>query len=71
MAELAVRIVQMGILAKLRNRKFFHLDELNDVLTQELVILNTKTTKRYPESRYTCFSKTDQQFLNPLPSRGY
>lgn len=71
MAELAVRIVQMGILAKLRNRKFFHLDELNDMLTQELVILNTKTTKRYPESRYSCFSKTDQQFLNPLPSRGY
>lgn len=71
MAELAVRIVQMGILAKLRNRKFFDLDELNQVLKEELVILNTKTTKRYPESRYVCFTKTDEPFLNPLPAAPY
>ena len=71
MAELAVRIVQMGILAKLRNHRFFSLDELNHTLSQELCKLNTKTTKRYPESRYVCFSKTDEQFLNPLPAKAY
>lgn len=60
MAELAVRIVQMGILAKLRNHRLFSLDELNHTLSQELCKLNTKTTKRHPESRYVCFSKTDE-----------
>lgn len=71
MAELAVRIVQMGILAKLRNHRLFSLDELNHTLSQELCKLNTKTTKRYPESRYVCFSKTDELFLNPLPAKAY
>lgn len=71
MAELAVRIVQMGILAKLRGRRFFDLDELNQALTQQLAILNTKTTKRYPQSRYTSFINTDALFLNPLPDAAY
>lgn len=35
------------------------------------MILNTKTTKRYPESRYVCFTKTDEPFLNPLPAAPY
>lgn len=71
MAELAVRIVQMGILAKLRNHKFFSLNELNQKLTQELTLLNTKTTSRYPESRFICFTKTDEPFLNSLPAMPY
>ena len=71
LAELSVRIVQMTILAKLRNRKFFSLAELNAALQEELAQLNNKITKTFPKGRYQSFLNVDKPLLAPLPNQPF
>ena len=71
LAELSVRIVQMTILAKLRNRKFFSLAELNATLQEELKNLNNRVTKRFPNSRYQSYLNIDKPLLTPLPTEKF
>lgn len=67
LAEVSVQIVQRGILAKLRNRTFFSLDELNEAIALGLIELNNKTTKRFIVSRYEQFLQFDKPYLTPTP----
>ena len=67
LAEVSVKIVQMGVLARLRNRKFFSLDELNAAIQPLLDDINRKTTKRFQQSRYERFVNIDAPALKPLP----
>ena len=67
LAEVSVKIVQMGILARLRNRKFFSLDELNDAIKPLLADINAKTTPRFQKSRLERFLEIDAPALQPLP----
>ncbi|OAV01449.1 MULTISPECIES: IS21 family transposase [Moraxella] len=71
LAEVSVQIVQRGILAKLRHRTFFSIEELNEAISEQLIELNNKTTKRFTTSRYEQYLLYDKPFLTQLPARTF
>lgn len=66
--EVAVLIVQRWIIAKLRNRVFFSLAELNAAIADLLQQLNEKPYKRLPGCRRSRFELMDKPALRPLPA---
>lgn len=71
LAEVSVQIVQRGILAKLRHRTFFSIEELNEAISEQLIELNNKTTKRFTTSRYEQYLQYDKPYLTQLPTRKF
>ncbi|WP_339437324.1 MULTISPECIES: IS21 family transposase [unclassified Pseudomonas] len=71
LAEVGVQIVQRFVLARLRNRTFFSLDELNQQITYWMEQLNQRVTRTYPKSRLARFQETDAPALQALPERQY
>ena len=69
--EVAVQVVERWILAKLRNRQFFSLRQLNQAIAELLEDLNNKPFQKLPGSRKSAFESMDQPALNPLPSQPY
>ena len=69
--EVGVQVVQRWILARLRNRTFFSLAELNEAIAELLVDLNDRPMRRYGASRRELFEKLDQPELLPLPDRTF
>ncbi|MEK6706383.1 MAG: IS21 family transposase [Bdellovibrionota bacterium] len=69
--ETAVLIVERWILARLRNRKFFTLEELNEAIRELLVRLNQRLFKKLDGSRESVFKTIDQPALKQLPSLRY
>lgn len=69
-AEVGVQLVQRWILAALRNRTFYGLDELNEAIAGLLDLLNRKPFKRMPGSREQLFQR-ERELLGPLPARPY
>jgi len=65
--ERAVQVAQRWILARLRNRTFFSLDELNVAIAELLDELNARTMKAYGASRRDLFERLDKPALRPLP----
>jgi len=70
-AEVGVQIVERWILASLRNRKFFSLEELNQAIREKLEILNTRAFKKLKGSRREWFELFDKTALLPLPDAKY
>jgi transposase len=70
-AEQGVQAIQRWILAVLRNRKFFSVDELNDAISPLLDIYNNKVMKRLNKSRDSLFQEIDKPYLKTLPSNTY
>ncbi|MFW6244581.1 MAG: IS21 family transposase [Fibrobacterota bacterium] len=70
-AETAVQIVERRILAPLRNRTFFSIEELNHVLWEKLDELNNTPMQGMDKSRRELFKLLDKPALNPLPRRDY
>jgi len=68
-AEQGVQGVQRWILARLRHRKFFSVDELNDAFSELLDIYNNKIVKRFKKSRTAMFEELDRPNLQPLPKQ--
>ena len=66
--ENSVLIVQRWILARLRNLKFFSLDELNQEIRKLLDVLNHKQLKNFNTTRHELFITLDKPLLQPLPS---
>jgi len=69
--EGAVLLVQRWILARLRNRRFFSLGELNAAIALLLVDLNQRPFKKLPGCRRSAFEQLDAPALRPLPSVRY
>lgn len=69
--EVSVQIVERWILAALRNRTFFSLDELNKEIARLLEILNSKQFKKLLGSRKQIFEEKEKQYLRPLPKERY
>ena len=69
--EQGVQGVQRWILARLRKRKFFSVDELNDAFSELLDIYNNKIVKRFNKSRAQMFEELDKPNLQPLPQQKY
>lgn len=69
--ENAVLVVERWILARLRNRTFFSLAELNRAIRELLVDLNEKPMQITRKSRKQEFLETDLPALRPLPAQPY
>lgn len=66
--ESGVLVVQRWILARIRNRTFFSLSELNAAIRELLVDLNGRPMRVTGKSRREQFESIDQAVLRPLPS---
>ncbi|MCP5085156.1 MAG: IS21 family transposase [Alphaproteobacteria bacterium] len=69
--EGAVLIAQRWIVARLRNQRFFSLDELNEAIRALNRQLNSKITRHLGASRRDLFERLDQPALKPLPVEPY
>jgi transposase len=70
-AEVGVQVVQRWIVAALRKRKFFSLDEANQAITGLLTKLNLRPFRRREGSRASLFAQLDKPALKPLPLAGF
>jgi len=64
--EVGVQIAQRWILARLRNARFFSIEELNERIAELLVELNGRKMRRYGASRQELFERLDRPNLVPL-----
>lgn len=69
--EVAVQVAQRWILARLRNRRFFSLAELNAEIRQLRDELNMRVMRGYAASRADLFATLDRPHLQPLPGTAY
>ena len=69
--ELSVKLVQRWILAKLRNRQFFSVAELNQAIRPLLEELNDRKIKYLGKSRRELYQELDKPALQILPSQPY
>ena len=69
--ENAVLVVERWILARLRNRKFFSLAELNRAIALLLADLNQRAFKKLPGCRRSAFEQLDLPALQPLPAKRF
>ncbi len=69
--ESGVLLVERWILAALRNRKFFSIQELNMAIRDFLVRLNDRPFKKLPGSRRSTYEAIEKNALMPLPDAPY
>jgi transposase len=69
--ENGVLIVERWILARLRNRQFFSLTELNAAIAALLIELNQRPFQKLEGSRHARFVELDRPALKRLPPRAY
>ena len=69
--EGGVLIVERWILARLRDRRFFSLGELNEAIAERLEELNRRPFQKLEGCRLSRFTERDQPLLAALPPRPY
>jgi transposase len=69
--EAAVLVAQRWILARLRNRLFASLSEMNAAIGECLDFLNARKMRHLGKSRMELFRELDQPELKPLPKERY
>ena len=69
--ESGVLVVERWILARLRKRTFFSLDELNRAIRELLDRLNDQPMQKLKRSRRELFGKLDRPVLGPLPQSAF
>ncbi len=69
--EVGVQVVERWILARLRDRTFFSLAELNQAIAELLAELNQREMKHLGQSRLELFAEVDQPALSALPETPY
>jgi transposase len=69
--ESAVQVTQRWILARLRNRTFFSLSELNAAIRALLEDLNTRRFRKLPGTRRSQYETLDRPALLALPAERY
>jgi transposase len=69
--EVAVLIVERWVLARLRNRTFFSLEELNVAIRECVADLNTRIMRKLGKSRQELFETLDRPALAALPNEPY
>ena len=69
--EVAVQVAQRWVLARLRNRRFFSLAELNAAIRRLVDELNMRVMRGYGASRADLFATLDRPHLQPLPPEPY
>ena len=71
LAEGVVKIIYTRIYAKLRNRTFFSLIDLNEAIWEELELHNKTILHNRDHSRYDLFKENEQSELKALPPNMY
>ena len=69
--EAAVLLATRWIIAKLRNRQFFSLGELNDAVRDCVTTLNERASRHLGASRRALFDDLERSALKPLPAEPY
>ena len=69
--ETGVQVAERWIMARLRNRRFFSLVELNAAIRDLLDGINAKVTRHLGTSRRQLFEDLDKPALKPLPQAPY
>lgn len=69
--EVGVQVATRWIIAKLRNRTFFSLTELNDAIRELVEQLNDRVTRHLGTSRRALFEELDRPALKDLPPEPY
>ena len=69
--EVAVQIVERFVLAKLRNKTFFSLAELNAAIRDCVTTINAKVMRRMGQSRVELLETLDRPALKVLPNEPY
>lgn len=69
--EAAVLVAQRWILAALRHRTFYHLNELNAAIAELVGKLNARVMRHVKESRRSIYERLDRPALKPLPAAPY
>ena len=71
LVEGAVRIVYAWIFARLRDRIFYHLEDLNTAIVELLDEYNNKPMQQIKLSRNELFNDVEKHALKPLPAEKY
>ena len=66
--EVGVQVVERWVLARLRHRTFFSLQELDQAIADLLPPLNQKLFKKLPGCRQSAFESLDRPYLRALPT---
>ncbi|MBV9375742.1 MAG: IS21 family transposase [Alphaproteobacteria bacterium] len=69
--EVAVQVATRWIVAKLRNRRFFSLSELNAAISELTTQLDARVTRHLGTSRRALFDEIERPALKPLPVEPY
>jgi len=69
--EVAVLVAMRFIVAKLRNRRFFSLADLNAAIRELVTALNERVTRHLGASRQALFEEIERPALKPLPVEPY
>jgi transposase len=69
--EVAVQVATRWIIAKLRNRRFFSLAELNEAIAELVTALNNRVTRHLGASRQALFDDVERSALKRLPAEPY
>jgi transposase len=69
--EAAVLVAQRWILARLRNRLFTSLEEINEAVGECLEILNNRNMRHINKSRRELFEELERSVLKKLPEKKY
>jgi transposase len=69
--EVGVQVVQRWILARLRNRRFFSLAELNQAIRELAEQLNDRPMRGWGTTRRALYEQLDRPALQPLPATPY
>jgi len=69
--EVGVLIAQRWIIAALRNRVFYSIEEINEAIVELLQKLNEKKMRRLGLSRHELYLQVDKPNLKPLPEQPF
>lgn len=69
--EVGVQVVQRWILARLRNRRFFSLAELNQAIGELVAQLNDRPMRGWGTTRHALYEQVDRPALLALPPTAY
>ena len=69
--EVAVQVATRFIVAKLRNRRFFSLCELNVAIAELVAQINNRVSRHLGASRCALFEALEREALKPLPAEPY
>ena len=67
-AEASVRFAETWIVAALRDRKFFSLQEVNEAVAEKLEELNSREFQQRTGTRRSAYLEEEQPYMLPLPA---